>query len=346
MFVDHAVIRVEAGDGGNGCASLRRAKYVPKGGPDGGDGGDGGSFIAIGDPNVHTLLDLRFRKEWKAHRGEDGRGSQQTGASGDDFELRLPVGTQIFDDETGELLADLAAGERVVLAQGGRGGFGNEHFKSSTNQTPTEADPGEPGEKKTLRLELKLLADVGLVGKPNAGKSTLLAALTKAHPKIADYPFTTLTPQLGIADLDQTRRLVVADIPGLIEGASEGVGLGHDFLRHIERTRVLVHMIEAVPADGSDPIENYEAIRAELADYSSELAEKPELIALSKVDLLSGDDAIEDALDAVRVGLKLGAGERVYAISSASGRGVRELLEACWAIVGKRSDDFAARREG
>lgn len=333
MFIDHAKIRVKAGDGGNGCAAFRREKYVPKGGPDGGDGGDGGSVIAVGDSNKQTLLDFRHQHSWTAQRGEDGRGKKQYGSAGEDREILLPPGTLIYDASTGELLFDLKAGDRVVIAKGGKGGLGNDHFKSATHQAPREFTPGGEGEERTLRLELKLIADVGIVGKPNAGKSTLLAAITRATPKIADYPFTTLTPQLGIAELDPERRLVFADIPGLIEGAAEGVGLGHEFLRHIERTAVIVHVLEVDPADGSDPIENYRVVRGELSRYSQLLAEKPEVIALSKTDLLGGEEDIRTGIGLIRAGLRLGHDQEVFPISSASRTGLKELLEACWNLA-------------
>ncbi|MGP1347498.1 MAG: GTPase ObgE [Phycisphaerales bacterium] len=340
MFIDNAVIHIKAGDGGNGCVSFRREKYIPKGGPDGGDGGDGGSVVALGDEGANTLMDYRHKRHWKAPRGGDGRGKNMTGANGEDLVLSFPPGTLIFNDETDELIHDLKDGDRVTIAKGGIGGFGNDRFKSSTNQTPQESTPGTPGEELTLRLELKLIADVGLVGKPNAGKSTMLAAVTAATPKIADYPFTTLTPQLGIAELDPARRLVLADIPGLIEGAAEGVGLGHEFLRHVERTRVLVHMLDALPDDGSSPAENYRAIREELGEYSSVLAEKPEIIALNKADLLGGVDAAQKAIADLRVELQLGAGHRILAVSGATRQGTRELLDACWSVVGKSADTW------
>lgn len=335
MFADHAVIHVKAGNGGNGCVSMRREKYIPKGGPDGGNGGDGGDIIAFADPNVQTLLDFRGTHHWRAVNGEPGRGKSQTGAGGDDTVLHLPAGTLIFDDESGRLLADMRPGERVVIARGGEGGWGNEHFKSATNQTPMQSTDGEEGEAFTLRLELKLIADVGLVGKPNAGKSTLLKAVSRATPKVADYPFTTLRPQLGIAELDVERRLVIADIPGLIEGAASGAGLGHDFLRHIERTRVIVHVIEIEPADGSEPVANYEAIRKELFAYSPVLAEKAEVIAVNKLDLLATDEDRAAAIDLIRTNLRLGPEDPIVGISGATGRGTRQMLEECWGVVGE-----------
>lgn len=333
MFADHATIEVRAGDGGNGAVSFRREKYISKGGPDGGNGGKGGSVIAYGDPNTQTLLDFRHQRVWSAQPGGAGHGKNQTGADGDDILINLSPGTLIFEEtEDGEsvLLVDLAEGQRAVIAQGGNGGFGNDHFKSATHQAPYESTPGEPGERKHLRLELKLIADIGLVGKPNAGKSTLLSSVTRATPKIGDYPFTTLRPQLGIAVLDAERRLVLADIPGLIEGAAQGAGLGHEFLRHIERTRVLVHLIDIEPLDGSDPAENFRMIRSELFEYSPALAEKPEIIAINKLDLLGGRESAQAAVELLRATLQLGAEEKVYPISAATGEGTVELLEACW----------------
>ncbi|MFG0293535.1 MAG: GTPase ObgE [Phycisphaerales bacterium JB065] len=333
MFVDHANIEVRAGDGGNGVVSFRREKYISKGGPDGGDGGRGGSVIAFGDPNTQTLLDFRHQRLWAAQTGGSGHGKNQTGADGDDIVIHLPPGTLIYEEtEDGELtlLVDLEEGQRAVIARGGKGGYGNDHFKSATHQAPYECTPGEPGERRSLRLELKLIADVGLVGKPNAGKSTLLSSVTRATPKIGDYPFTTLRPQLGIAPLDQVRRLVLADIPGLIEGAAQGAGLGHEFLKHIERTRVLVHVIDIEPLDGSDPAENFRMIRNELFEYSPALAEKPEILAVNKLDLLGGSESAQTAVDLLRATLQLGAEERVYPISAVTGEGTVELLEACW----------------
>jgi GTP-binding protein len=335
MFVDRAIITVAGGHGGPGCIAFRREKAIPKGGPNGGDGGDGGSVILAADEGVNTLLDFKGRPEWLAENGGSGLGSQCTGPKGKDRVIRLPAGTLIYDERTGELIHDLKPGERVVIARGGRGGFGNEHFKSSINQTPRNATPGDPGEEKLIRLDLKLIADVGLVGMPNAGKSTILKATSRATPKIADYPFTTLAPQLGITELDPQRRLVLADIPGLIEGASHGAGLGHDFLRHIERTRIIVHVLDAEPSDGSDPAENYRIIRHELAAYSPLLADKDEVIALNKMDLLPDEESRAEAARALAAKLGLGTNERVFAISGAAQMGLRELLDHVWKRVAR-----------
>ena len=329
VFVDRAEISIAAGKGGDGCMSFRREKYAPKGGPDGGDGGDGGSVIVGCDVNLATLMDFRGRHHWKAANGEQGRGSQQHGANGEDCVIMLPPGTLVYDDETGEQLADMNEGDRVVIARGGKGGFGNEHFKSATNQAPRTTTPGEGGESRKIRFELKLIADAGLIGLPNAGKSTLLGAITRAHPKVGSYPFTTLSPQLGLAELSGGRRMVLADIPGLIRGAADGAGLGHEFLRHIERTRVLVHLVDLSPPDGSDPAENYTAIREELGGYSGLLLEKRELIVLSKADLRPGEDRAALAGE-LRAALRLGAEIEVMVVSAATGEGIRELLEAVW----------------
>lgn len=309
--------------------SFRRAKYIPKGGPDGGNGGDGGDVVLVADENVNTLLELRGHHHWRADPGEPGRSRQQHGANAEHVTIRVPPGTLVYDDDTGERLCDLGPADSFVVAKGGKGGWGNEHFKSSTNQTPRQADPGEPGEARRVRLELKLIADVGLIGMPNAGKSTLLAATTRATPKIADYPFTTLAPQLGIAELDKDRRLVLADVPGLIEGAAGGAGLGHEFLRHIERTRLLVHVLDVMPASGS-AAENYARIRDELFAYAPGLAEKDEIIALNKLDLLPDEAARAEAVARLRADLKLGRNDEVLPISAATRTGTRELLEHAW----------------
>lgn len=332
MLIDSAIIQVRSGSGGDGCISFRRAKYIPKGGPNGGDGGNGGSVIFRADAEIDTLLDFAGHHHWHAENGEPGRGKQQHGSNGRDLVVKVPMGTLVYDEQTGELLYDFdTPGKEEVIAEGGRGGFGNEHFKTSTNQAPREASPGEPGQERLLRLELKLIADVGLVGKPNAGKSTLLSRVSRATPKIADYPFTTLKPQLGIAEISSDRRLVIADIPGLIENAHRGQGLGVRFLRHIERTRLLLHMIEADPGDGTDPIENYHVIRRELMEYSPELAAKPQVVALSKMDLLGTAEDRATALEMVEDELGL----KVWPISAATGEGLNELLEACWQALGK-----------
>lgn len=339
MFVDEAEITVKAGDGGRGAISFRREAKRPKGGPDGGDGGRGGDVVFFGDENINTLLDFKGRPRWEAVNGEAGRSKQQYGLAGEDLVVKVPPGTLVFNKATAELLADIGPGDQRVIARGGRGGFGNDHYKSPTNQVPRKAGPGEPGERIELRLELKLIADVGIVGLPNAGKSTLLSVISDARPKIADYPFTTLTPQLGIAELEPTRRLVFADIPGLIEGAAGGAGLGHEFLRHVERTRVLVHLIDIAPPDGRSPADAYRLIRKELAEYSEQLAEKPEIIAINKADVL-GEAEAEAAVKAFKKELRLGHGEPVLLLSGATRQGMRELLEKCWAMVRPKIENW------
>jgi len=335
MLVDSAVIFVRSGKGGDGCVSFRREKYIPKGGPDGGDGGDGGSVIFRASPNVDTLLDFAGRHHWRAGDGHDGRGKQQFGKNGEDLIIEVPPGTQVFDEEAGEMIGDLdSLGEEFVVAEGGKGGLGNEHFKSATNQVPRESTPGEPAVERTIRLELKLIADIGLVGKPNAGKSTFLSAVSAARPRVADYPFTTLTPNLGIAELAGHRRLVIADIPGLIEGAAEGHGLGTDFLRHIERTRLLLHLLEIEPTDGSDPVGNYRAIRGELERYAHGLTDKPEIVVLSKMDLLGSADDQLAAAELIERELEL----PVVPVSSSAGLGLTDLLELCWRKLEKDAE--------
>lgn len=336
MFVDEATIQVRAGDGGNGCVSFRREKYIPKGGPDGGDGGYGGSVIFVTDVHKDTLLDFAGRHHWTAQNGEAGMGKKMYGKAGEDLYIPVPPGTLIFDLSHGILLADMNELEKeVVICKGGKGGQGNFHFRSSTNQAPRYAEPGIEGEVRQLRLELKLIADVGLVGMPNAGKSTLLRAISAARPKVADYPFTTLDPQLGIVDLGGDRRIVVADIPGLIEGAQHGAGLGHHFLKHIERTKVIVHMLDLFPVDQSDPAENYRKIRRELEAFSPKLGEKRELIAANKTDLAIDDDAFNK----LQADL---AGKQVYAISGASHQGCDKLLEGIWQILLKEKKELNA----
>ncbi len=342
MFIDEAVITVKAGNGGNGCVSWRREKFVPKGGPDGGDGGRGGDVVFVADPNVNTLLDFSHRHHWHAAGGEHGRGKQQFGLAGPDMIINVPEGTLVYDADTQELLADMLPGHRAIIAKGGKGGRGNDRFKTSTNQAPRTAEPGEAGEQRRLRLELKLIADVGIVGVPNAGKSTLLSSITQARPKIADYPFTTLVPQLGIAALDQNRRLVFADIPGLIEGAASGAGLGHEFLRHIERTRMLVHLLDVRPSDGSTPEGNYATVRQELGAYAAALAEKPELIVLNKMDTLD-DDEREAEIKRFRKAMKLGRSDELLCVSAATQEGTRELLEAVWRVLRPKVEKWSGQ---
>lgn len=326
MFVDRVTIEVEAGRGGDGCRSFRHEKYVPRGGPDGGDGGDGGSIILVAEPGVDSLAALAHRKRWRAERGEHGRGANCHGRSAEDLVIRLPPGTVVMDAEHGHVLKDLAAaGEQVVAAHGGKGGKGNTRFKSATNQAPREFTRGGAGESRRLALELKVIADVGLVGKPNAGKSTLLSRVSRARPEIADYPFTTKTPHLGIVQLDLDRSLVMADIPGLIEGAHAGAGLGHEFLRHVQRSRVLIHLVEPQPADGSDPVENFLAIRSELEQYGHGLAERPEIVAVSKAELPGADAAQRRLADAT--------GGDVNLFSSVTGQGLDRLLQAAYAVL-------------
>lgn len=291
-FVDEATIDVAAGDGGNGCASFRHEKYKEFGGPDGGDGGRGGHVYAVADASLNTLVDFRFTRRFEAHRGEHGKGSDMFGVKGDDIVLKMPVGTIIADAETGEVLHELLQpGEQITIAKGGDGGFGNMHYKSSTNRAPRQKTPGWAGEKRSLKLELKVLADVGLLGMPNAGKSTLIAAISNARPKIADYPFTTLHPNLGVVRVGPEKSFVVADVPGLIEGASEGAGLGHQFLRHLQRTRLLLHMLDAAPFDeGVDPVVQAKAIAAELKKFDQKLYEKPRWLVLNKLDMVPAEE--------------------------------------------------------
>ena len=290
-FVDEASIKVEAGKGGNGCLSFRREKYIERGGPDGGDGGKGGSIYLVGDSSLNTLVDFRFQPNYRAEKGEAGKGRDRTGAKGEDLYIRVPCGTSIYDDELEEYLGDVnAEGQEMLVAAGGRHGLGNTRFKSSTNRAPRQTTPGEAGEQRNLRLELKLLADVGLLGLPNAGKSTLISAVSSARPKIADYPFTTLVPNLGVVRIDHERSFVIADIPGLIEGAADGAGLGVQFLKHLARTRLLLHLVDLMPVDGSDPVENCRTIEKELAKYSEGIADKPRWLVFTKTDLMSKED--------------------------------------------------------
>jgi GTP-binding protein len=327
QFVDEVRILVQAGRGGNGCVSFRREKFVPKGGPDGGNGGNGGNIIICADRQLNTLHDFRYRRTYRAENGEHGRGKNQDGKRGEDVVLKVPCGTVVRDAITNEILADLTAhGEELLVARGGKGGRGNAIFATPTNQAPRKAEPGSEGEERELILELKLLADVGLVGLPNAGKSTLISVISAARPKIADYPFTTLTPNLGIVRYAEGKSFTVADIPGLIEGAHKGKGLGIQFLRHIERTMVLVLLIESI---SSNPVQDYDVLRNELKSYNPSLLKKPRLVALTKIDLLS--DKEKKNLKRLSFGAKV----RVYPLSAVTGEGVSNLLRAIWSNLSK-----------
>ena len=333
-FVDEATIDVAAGNGGSGCASFRREKFIPVGGPDGGDGGRGGSIHAVGDRNLNTLIDYRYARRHEARNGEAGRGSDQFGAAGADIVLRMPMGTIVSDAESGAVLAELLVpGEKVLLAKGGDGGFGNLHFKSSTNRAPRQKTPGWPGEQRKLRLELRVLADVGLLGMPNAGKSTLIAAVSNARPKIADYPFTTLHPNLGVVRVGPEQSFVVADIPGLIEGASEGAGLGHLFLRHLQRTHLLLHVVDLAPFDEAvDPVVQARAIVAELKKYDPALHAKPRWLVLNKLDMVPAEEREKRVKDFVR---RLRWKGPVFEISALTREGCQPLVRAVYEHVAK-----------
>jgi GTP-binding protein len=326
-FVDEARIEVQAGRGGDGCASFRREKFIPKGGPDGGDGGRGGSVWAVADHNINTLIEYRYQRRIAAGNGEHGRGSDCYGASGEDVELRVPVGTVVIDEESGHALADLArSGQRALIAKGGAGGLGNLHFKSSTNRAPRQKTPGQPGEHRLLRLELKVLADVGLLGFPNAGKSTLISAVSNARPKVADYPFTTLHPHLGVVRVDGNSSFVIADVPGLIEGAAEGAGLGHRFLRHLSRTRLLLHVVDIAPIDEhADPVRQARALVGELRKFDPAVARKPRWIVLNKIDLVDPGRREQIAAEFRR---RLRTKAPLFLVSAATGEGCRELVYA------------------
>ncbi len=326
-FIDESIIEVHAGKGGDGVASFRREKFMPFGGPDGGDGGKGGSIYAVADSNINTLIDYRYARIHRAKKGEKGRGADCYGRGAEDIELRMPVGTVISDFETGEVLADLARNHaRALIAKGGKGGIGNLHFKSSTNRTPRQFTRGEEGEARKLKLELKVLADVGLLGMPNAGKSTLIRAVSAAKPKVADYPFTTLHPNLGVVRANMNRSFVIADIPGLIEGAAEGAGLGHQFLRHLARTKLLLHLIDiAPPEEGADPVKDARAIVAELRKYDEALYKKSRWLILNKADLLGDDERDKLTKSIVR---RLRWKGPVFVISAISGMGCTELVQA------------------
>lgn len=327
-FVDEAKILIVAGDGGNGCVSFRREKYIPNGGPDGGDGGDGGDVYMIADENLNTLIDYRFTKSYRAERGENGHSRDCTGKRGQDITISVPVGTRVRDLATNEVIADLTAhGQKQMVAKGGFHGLGNTRFKSSVNRAPRQRTMGTPGESREVLLELMLLADVGMLGMPNAGKSTFIRAVSAAKPKVADYPFTTLVPSLGVVRMDNHQSFVVADIPGLIEGAADGAGLGIQFLKHLERCRVLLHLIDIDPIDGSDPVENAKIIISELEKYSEKLAQKPRWLVFNKVDLLDAEEAKEKAKAIIEA---LGWDENYYMIAAINQEGVKKL---CWNIM-------------
>lgn len=339
-FVDEAIIRVSAGKGGNGCLSFRREKYVAKGGPDGGDGGDGGSVFLRADPALNTMVDYRYQRAFRAANGESGRGRNCTGASGDDLVLPVPVGTTVIDADSDEVLGDLTApGEELLVARGGFHGLGNTRFKSSVNRAPRQTTAGTEGEERQLRLELKVLADVGLLGLPNAGKSTFVRAVSAARPRVADYPFTTLVPSLGVVRVDPLRSFVVADIPGLIAGAADGAGLGVRFLRHLTRTRILLHLVDAAPPDGSDPVAAVRTIGEELEAFSPALAARPRWLVLNKLDLLDEDAA--DAL-AARLREELAWEGPLYRIAAASGTGTERLCQDLMTALEERRDAEAA----
>jgi GTP-binding protein len=339
-FVDEATARVQAGNGGRGCVSFRREKFVPFGGPDGGDGGMGGSVFLRAKEGINTLADFRIQRTFKAKNGEGGSGNDCTGRGGEDLFVDVPVGTTVVDAETGEQLGDLkVAGQQLKVADGGKGGFGNARFKSSTNRAPRQFGSGLPGEKRTLNFEMKVIADVGLLGLPNAGKSTLIRAVSAARPRVADYPFTTLYPNLGVVDVGQSRSFVMADIPGLIEGAAEGAGLGHRFLKHLQRTRVLLHLIDMAPPDpAADPVADAKAIVEELGKYAADLAVKPRWLVVNKMDLLPQEEARERGAQIVR-GLRFTG--PVFLISAATGEGTRPLVEAVMQLL----EALAAGRE-
>lgn len=329
MFIDRARIFVQSGRGGDGMSSFRHEKFVPKGGPDGGDGGHGGNVILVADRNVNTLVDFRYRRLFKAKVGGKGQGSNKYGRDADDLLITVPVGTIVREEESNQVMADLSRdGQQAIIAKGGRGGRGNWHFRSSSNRTPTFAEKGEPGEELWLRLELKVLADVGLLGYPSVGKSSILRKVSAAQPEVAEYHFTTLNPILGVVTLPDMRSFVMADIPGLIDGAAEGVGLGHDFLRHVERTKILIHVLDVSGIEGRDPIEDFEKINGELAKYSEKLSKKLQVVAANKIDLLDGSDNLERLQDYMTQ-----RGIEVFPICALSGQGMDALLERVWELL-------------
>ena len=335
QFIDEATITVQAGNGGGGCLSFRREKYIERGGPDGGNGGDGGDVYLLGDESLNTLIDFQYQPQYRAKNGENGGGRNKTGAGGESIYIRVPIGTTVVDEDTQEILYDIEkVGEKALVARGGRRGVGNAAFKSSTNRSPRQTTPGEPGEYRSLRLQLKLIADVGLLGRPNAGKSTLISRVSAARPKIAEYPFTTLTPSLGIVKVALDSSFVMADIPGLIEGASDGVGLGTRFLRHVARCKVLLHLVDVNPEDASDPVTNISMIEEELARYSSYLIQRPIWIILSKIDQLQADE-IENLLERIKISHP---GREVEMISSHAGQGIDVLLNKLMPFLSRLGD--------
>ena len=335
QFIDEATITVQAGNGGGGCLSFRREKYIERGGPDGGNGGDGGDVYLLGDESLNTLIDFQYQPQYRAKKGENGGGRNKTGAGGESIYIKVPIGTTVVDEDTQEILYDIEkVGEKALVARGGRRGVGNAAFKSSTNRSPCQTTPGEPGEYRSLRLQLKLIADVGLLGRPNAGKSTLISRVSAARPKIAEYPFTTLTPSLGIVKVALDSSFVMADIPGLIEGASDGVGLGTRFLRHVARCKVLLHLVDVNPEDASDPVTNISMIEEELARYSSYLIQRPIWIILSKIDQLQADE-IENLLERIKISHP---GREVEMISSHAGQGIDVLLNKLMPFLSRLGD--------
>ncbi len=335
QFIDEATITVQAGNGGGGCLSFRREKYIERGGPDGGNGGDGGDVYLLGDESLNTLIDFQYQPQYRAKKGENGGGRNKTGAGGESIYIKVPIGTTVVDEDTQEILYDIEkVGEKALVARGGRRGVGNAAFKSSTNRSPRQTTPGEPGEYRSLRLQLKLIADVGLLGRPNAGKSTLISRVSAARPKVADYPFTTLTPSLGIVKVALDSSFVMADIPGLIEGASDGVGLGTRFLRHVARCKVLLHLVDVNPEDASDPVTNISMIEEELARYSSYLIQRPIWIILSKIDQLQADE-IENLLERIKISHP---GREVEMISSHAGQGIDVLLNKLMPFLSRLGD--------
>lgn len=344
QFVDETRIKVKAGDGGNGVVSFRREKYVPYGGPDGGDGGDGGHVYFVGDENLNTLADFRFQRHYEAERGKNGAGRNMTGRRGADLKVAVPLGTQVHDEDTGEMIGEVVDhDEQLLVARGGWHGLGNARFKSSINRAPRQKTDGTPGDERRLRLELKVLADVGLLGQPNAGKSTLISAISQARPKVANYPFTTLHPNLGVVAMQPHRSFVVADIPGLIGGAAEGAGLGHQFLRHLARTNLLLHVVDVAPFDQADPIETVSVIESELARFDPALAARDRWVVFNKIDLWAEDER-EDQIAALteRLAQECGFSGPVYAISAAGKMGTEAL---CWAVLNYLEEEQQRERE-